>query len=323
MKTIVVVGSSNTDMVIKAPRLPRPGETVTRGAFFRARGGKGANQAVAAARAGGRVALIASVGLDALGRESIEAFADEGIDTTHVMQTAAAPSGVALILVDADAQNSIAVAEGANALLSASDVRKCEPAIASAAVLVVQLEIPLDAVTEAVAMAHAHRVRIVLNPAPACPLPDDLLAHVSVLTPNDSETEFLTGISPASDAAMDRAASALLARGVEAVVMTLGSSGVFVAAGNQRERISAWPVTPEDTTGAGDVFTGTLAVALAEGKPLIDAARFANAADALSVTRRGAQPSAPRRQEIIDLIEGHSSLTVAPGSSDPGERESA
>jgi len=304
METIVVVGSSNTDMVIKAPRLPRPGETVTKGVFFRARGGKGANQAVAAARAGGRVTLVASVGLDALGNESIEAFAEEGIDTTHVMRTGAAASGVALILVDADAQNSIAVAEGANALLSASAVRACEPAIASAAVLVVQLEIPLDAVAEAVAIARAHGVRVVLNPAPACAVPDDLLARVSVLTPNDWETEFLTGIAPAGEPAMDRAATALLARGVEAVVMTLGSAGVYLAEGDRRERIAAWPVTAEDTTGAGDVFSGALAVALAEGKPLFDAARFANAAAGISVTRRGAQPSAPRRQEIIDVLEG-------------------
>ena len=252
MGTIVVVGSCNADMVIKAPRLPRPGETVTNGAFFRARGGKGANQAVAAARAGGRVVLIASVGLDSFGDDAIEGLEEDGIDTTHVQRTAAMPSGVALIMVDAAAQNAIAVAEGANALLSARDVRACETVIASADVLVAQLEVPLDAVSEAIGIAHERGVRVILNPAPACPLPDELLARVSVLTPNASETELLTGIPPHDDAALDRAAAALLARGVGAVLITRGAAGVLVATHDHRERIAAWPVAPEDMTGAGD-----------------------------------------------------------------------
>jgi ribokinase len=307
MGMIVVVGSCNADMVIKAPRLPRPGETVTNGAFFRARGGKGANQAVAAARAGGRVVMIASVGLDTLGDDAIAGLEEEGIDTTHVQRSATMPSGVALIMVDAAAQNAIAVAEGANALLSARDVRACETLIGSADVLVAQLEVPLDAVTEAVGIAHERGRRVILNPAPACRLSDELLARVSVLTPNASETEMLTGISPEDDSALDRAATALLARGVGASLITLGAAGVLVATRDHRERIAAWPVAAEDTTAAGDVFSGVLAVALAEGQPLLDAARFANAAAAISVTRRGAQPSAPRRHEIIDLLEGRES----------------
>ena len=304
MGTIVVVGSSNADLVIKAPRLPKPGETVTSGAFFRARGGKGANQAVAAARAGGQVVLIAALGLDALGDDAIDGFEAEGIDTAQVRRIADVPSGVALIMVDAAGQNAIAVAEGANALLTARDIRACEPVIAAADVLVVQLEIPLEAVTEAVGIAHQHGRQVILNPAPACRLPDQLLSRISVLTPNASETELLTGLAPDDAAALDRAADALLARGIGAAVITLGVSGAFVVTRDRRETVTAWPVTPEDTTGAGDVFTGALAVALAEGTPLIDASRFANAAAALSVTRRGAQPSAPRRHEIIGLIEG-------------------
>jgi ribokinase len=303
MGTIVVVGSSNADLVIKAPRLPKPGETVTGGAFFRARGGKGANQAVAAARAGGQVVLIAALGLDALGDDAIEGFEAEGIDTAHVRRTADLPSGVALIMVDAAGQNAIAVAEGANGLLTARDVRACEPVIAAADVLVVQLEIPLEAVSEAVGIAHQHGRQVILNPAPACRLPDELLSRISVLTPNASETELLTGIAPNDQQSLGRAADALLARGIGAAAITLGASGVFLATADRRKWIDAWPVVPEDTTGAGDVFTAALAVALADAAPLLEAVRFANAAAALSVTRRGAQPSAPRRQEITDLLD--------------------
>jgi ribokinase len=302
MARIVVVGSCNADMVIKAPRLPRPGETVTSGTFFRARGGKGANQAVAAARAGGAVAMIGSVGIDTFGDDAIAGLEEDGIDTAHVVRSAATPSGVALIMVDAAAQNLIAVASGANALLSAADIRACEATIAAADVLVTQLEIQLAAVEEAIGIANQHGVPVILNPAPACTLSDDLLARVSVLTPNASETERLTGIGVTDDESLRRAADALLARGVGACVITLGGSGVLVAAGDRRERVDSWSVTPEDTTGAGDVFSGALAVALGDGKPLIEAARFANAAAAISVTRRGAQPSAPHRDEILSLL---------------------
>ena len=304
MPSIVVVGSSNTDMVIKGPRLPMPGETVTDGVFFTARGGKGANQAVAAARAGGRVALIASLGQDTLGDAAMLGFEEEGIDTSHIQRTAALPSGVALIMIDAAAQNAIAVAEGANALLSADNIRACASVIASADVLVAQLEVPMATVGEAIAIAHAHGRRVILNPAPARPLPDALLSQVSVLTPNASETELLTGIAPRDDASLHRAADRLLGRGVGAALITLAAAGVFAATPDWREWIHGWPMAAEDTTGAGDVFSGTLAVALSEGTALLDAARFANAAAAISVTRRGAQPSAPRRREIVDLIEG-------------------
>ena len=304
MPSIVVVGSSNTDMVIKGPRLPMPGETVTDGVFFTARGGKGANQAVAAARAGGRVALIASLGQDTLGDAAMLGFEEEGIDTSHIQRTAALPSGVALIMIDAAAENAIAVAEGANALLSADNIRACASVIASADVLVAQLEVPLATVGEAIAIAHAHGRRVILNPAPARPLPDALLSQVSVLTPNASETELLTGIAPRDDASLHRAADRLLGRGVGAALITLAAAGVFAATPDWREWIRGWPMPAEDPTGAGDVFSGTLAVALSEGAALLDAARFANAAAAISVTRRGAQPSAPRRREIVDLIEG-------------------
>lgn len=303
MARIAVVGSSNTDMVIKTPRLPEPGETVTGGTFFRALGGKGANQAVAAARAGGHVTFIASVGRDDLGNEAIAAFKADGIDTSHVRRAAHSASGVALIVVDAAGENAIAVAEGANALLSPREIRECEATIASAGVLLTQLEIPLETVAEAFQIAHGRGIPVILNPAPARPLPADLLSHVSVLTPNASEAALLAGVAAGRDSSVDDAATALLARGAGAVIVTLGPDGALVATLARRERIAGWKVLAEDTTGAGDVFNGALAVGIAEGRPLVEAARFANAAAAISVTRRGAQPSAPRREEIVTLLE--------------------
>ena len=299
---IVVVGSSNTDMVVRVPALPRPGETVLGGTFYTAAGGKGANQAVAAARAGGAVTFVACVGDDAFGAQAVQGFREDGIDTTYVFTTPDAPSGVALIMVDDDAENSIAVASGANALLRPHHIEQAQDAIAGADVLLVQLETPLETVAAAVRLAARHGVRVILNPAPAQTLDDALLQHVSVLTPNVSETELLTGLSLGDAARLAAAATALLAKGIEAVLITLGSDGLYVAASEVREQLSAFEVKAVDTTGAGDAFNGALAVALAEQQPLREAARFAAAAAALSVTRRGAQPSAPRRDEIMRLM---------------------
>lgn len=299
---IVVVGSSNTDMVVKVPALPRPGETVLGGAFYRAAGGKGANQAVAAARAGGDVVLVAAVGSDDLGREAVEGFAAQGIDTGSIVEIQGAPSGVALILVDAAGENSIAVASGANGLLGPDRIREVEAVLSTASVVVLQLEVPLESVAEAVRIASQGGASVILNPAPAAPLPDELLRRVTVLTPNQPEAELLTGIKPSDPPAREAAASELLARGVGAVVITLGADGAFVATSEGSEMVPGWEVVVEDTTGAGDVFNGALAAALAEGKSLSRAVRFANAAAALSVTRRGAQPSAPTRAEILATL---------------------
>lgn len=299
---IVIVGSVNTDMIIQLDRIPRPGETVIGGDFSTAPGGKGANQAVAAARAGGKVTLVARVGNDALGRQAVEGFVAEGIDTSHVRSDPDTPSGVALIFVDAQGENSIAVASGANARLTAEDVRDAREAIASADVLVTQLETPMDAVREAVDLAVEHGVRVVLNPAPAQPLRKGFLQQVSVLTPNETEAELLTGIVVSDDATALAAAERLHADGVRAILITLGSRGTFVLDRDTREVIPAFPVTAVDSTAAGDVFNGALAVALAERTPLPEAVRFANAAAALAVTRLGAQPSAPSRNEIHEFL---------------------
>lgn len=299
---IVVVGSSNTDMIIKTSRIPRPGETIIGGEFSTAAGGKGANQAVAAARAGGDVSFVARVGDDMFGRQAVAGFNADMIDVSHVLEDSSAPSGVALIFVGEQGENSIAVASGANALLTPDDVMNARNTITSADVLVMQLETPLETVRAAAALAHDQGVRVILNPAPAQPLDADILGHVSVLTPNETEAELLTGIAVSNASDAEAAASKLYSMGVDTVVITLGARGVFLLDSNHKDLVPGFSVNAVDATAAGDVFNGALAVALAEATPLIDAARFANAAAALSVTKLGAQPSAPGRAEIEEFL---------------------
>ena len=299
---IVVVGSANTDMCVRVPTLPRPGETVTGGTFFTARGGKGANQAVAAARAGGSVALIACLGDDTLGDETLAALTAEGIAVDAVRRVSGTHSGIALILVDEQGENSIAVAPGANALLTPEQVVPYVERLSSTDVLVAQLETPLETVLAAAQAARRAGARVILNPAPARELPDALLQMVSVLTPNEAEAARLAGKSTEGERGVEDAAVALLHRGVGAVVITLGAAGAYVATTAQREIIAGHRVEARDTTGAGDVFNGALAVALAERMSLGEAVRFANAAAAISVTRDGAQPAAPRRPEILEML---------------------
>jgi ribokinase len=295
---IVVVGSSNTDMILQMDHIPKPGETILGGQFSMAAGGKGANQAVAAARAGGAVTFLARVGNDMFGRQAIEGFRQDGIDVEHVLCDPEAPSGVALIFVAASGENSIGVASGANGLLSADDVRQAAAKLEAADVVVMQLETPLPTVQAAAEIAAAHNVRVILNPAPAQPLPDELLRHVTVLTPNESEAELLTGIAVTDAAAAQQAAQALHAKGVETVIVTLGSRGALVSGPEFSGTVPAFSVKAVDTTAAGDVFNGSLAVSIAEGESLENAVRFASAAAAISVTKLGAQPSAPNRAAI-------------------------
>jgi len=304
MRKIVVVGSSNTDMIIKMKRIPRPGETILGGEFHMAAGGKGANQAVAAARAGGQVAFIARVGNDVFGKKAVEGFILNGIDVRYIFKDRRAASGIALIMVGADGENSIAVASGANSYLATEDIRRAEPAIASAGILLMQLETPLETVRKAAEIAAANSIPVILNPAPARPLDSRLLRHISILTPNETETEILTGVKIKKESDMVRAARRLLKMGLRSVFITLGSRGVFVAseADKIRRIIPAFKVKAVDSTAASDVFNGALAVALAEGQPLLDAAAFANAAAALSVTKLGAQPSVPFRKDIKKFL---------------------
>jgi ribokinase len=269
-------------------------------------GGKGANQAVAAARAGARVRLVARVGEDMFGEQAVRNFEADGIDVRFVLRDGRAPSGVALINVGADGQNSISVASGANALLAPEDVLRAESAFEGADIVLMQLETPLETVKAAAEMASIRGVPVLLNPAPARPLGSDLLALVDVLTPNETESEFLTGMAIHTSEDAGKAAAALRGRGPGLVVVTLGEKGCYAAGEEFEGAIPAFKVRPVDTTAAGDVFNGALAVGLAEKRPLKDALRFASAAAALSVTRPGAQPSAPARAEIERFLGDYS-----------------
>jgi ribokinase len=312
-QNIVVVGSSNTDMILKLDRIPRLGETILGGEFATAAGGKGANQAVAAARAGGNVTMIARVGRDMFGERARTGLIECGINVEYV-QTQDGPSGVALIFVDKDGENSIGVGSGANAKLSPEDVHRARTAFAIADVVIMQLETPLDTVQAAADMADACGALVILNPAPAQTLPDELLQKISIMTPNETEAEMLTGIPVADEVSCALAAEILIRKGVKAVVITLGARGAFVATETSKLLVPGFQAKSVDTTAAGDTFNGALAVALAEGMPIIDAVRFANAAAAISVTRLGAQPSAPVRAEIENLIGGSGTTTIRKSS---------
>ncbi len=299
---IVVVGSANTDLVLRVSHLPRPGETVLGRHLDRAPGGKGANQAVAAARAGGKVAFVARVGADPEGDATLKGLRQAGIDVQRVVRDPEAASGLALIFVDSSGQNCIGVASGANARLSPFDVQRARAEIRRAAAVVLQLESPLNTVIAATRLAQEAGVPVILNPAPARSLPASLLKRISVLTPNETEAERLTGWAITDEDSAHRAARELVDQGVRTVVLTRGAKGALLASADGIHPIPGFRVRAVDTTAAGDVFNGAFAVALAEGQPLLAAVRFANAAAALSVTRHGAQPSAPHRRDIESLL---------------------
>ncbi len=293
---IVVVGSANTDLVVQVNQFPKPGETILGHNFFQAHGGKGANQAVAAARLEADVTLVTRLGRDTFGQETMAALQTEGIDTTHIVWDDEAASGVALIMVDGAGENVIAVIPGANQNLCPADVLTAETAIAGANCVLMQLEIPRDTVRAAIDVARRHQVPVILNPAPAKKLPYDLLRLVDILTPNETEAATLAG--KFSSRLAKRTAHILSTDGVKTVVMTLGAEGALIVEPGKSTQVAAFPVTPVDTTGAGDAFNGALAVALARGDALAAAVRYANAVGALAVSKKGAQPSLPSRQEV-------------------------
>ena len=295
---VVVVGGFNTDFTIKTARLPNPGETVIGGVFSKGGGGKGANQAVAAARAGADVSFIARVGNDAHGREGMQGLTAEHVNTRHVIHDPESPTGVAFIVVDDHGENSIVVAAGANGRLSPSDIDKAEDAIATAGVLLVQLESPLAAVQSAIRTARLHGAVVILNPAPAQSLKSDLLCNVDIITPNRLEAEMITGMKVSDSASLHAVARQILEYGVKHVIITLGQGGILVATKNAAEVIPAYKVRAVDSTGAGDVFSGSLAAFLAEGMAMEESIRMAIASASISVTRMGAQFSAPLRPEI-------------------------
>jgi ribokinase len=297
-KPIVVVGSLNMDLVVRAPRQPGPGETILGGPFHTIPGGKGANQAIAIARLGYPVVMVGRVGTDAFGQALLENMAAAGVDTMWVQCDEGAASGVAFIIVDDTGQNSIVVASGANMRLAEADVEAAKDTIANAAALVLQLESPLPTVAHAIALAHEHSVPVILNPAPAQSLSAELLRQVDYLIPNESETTLLTGIEVSDDTNAKLGAERLLAAGVGTVIITLGERGALLAGEGQPLFLPAYLVTVVDTTAAGDAFVGAFAVALAEGQHLRQATQMAIAAGALAVTRMGAQPAMPGRAEL-------------------------
>lgn len=295
---IIVVGSSNTDMVLKTERFPKPGETLLGGDFYIFQGGKGANQAVAAARAGGDVTFVCKLGNDTFGNDAIDHYRKENIDVLSIAQDAKASTGVAVITVNGEGENSIIVASGANALLSVEDVEKAIKNTGETNWFITQLETPVEVIIYLVKYAKENNKNLVLNPAPATSLPDEVYDGLFLITPNETETELLTGIKVIDELTAKQASEIFKAKWVQNTIITLGSKGAYLATETFNGIIESRRVKAIDTTAAGDVFNGTLIVALSEGKNWKEAVEFACKAAAISVTRMGAQTSAPTRNEI-------------------------
>ncbi|MFC0141489.1 ribokinase [Erwinia mallotivora] len=300
---LAVLGSINADHILNLSRFPRPSETVVGNHYQVAFGGKGANQAVAAGRSGADIAFIACVGDDDIGKRIRQQLAEDHIDVSPVEVVPGESTGVALIFVNGDGENSIAIHAGANGALTPARVAKHQQTIAEAAALLMQLESPLDSVLAAAKIARQHQTRVILNPAPATPLSDELLALVDMITPNETEAEILTGVHIGSDEDAARAAHLLHEKGIASVLITLGSRGVWLSEQGKGQRIAGFKVQAVDTIAAGDTFNGALITALLEDKPVEQAVRFAHAAAAIAVTRSGAQPSVPWRDETDNFLQ--------------------
>lgn len=302
---IAVIGSLNMDLVTSTSKIPAPGETVIGGDLLTVPGGKGANQAVAAARLGTDVSMIGRVGNDLFADQLLDNLTASQVNSEFVLRAESAASGVALIVVDAAGQNSIVVAPGANNCLTPSDVDAAEDVISSAELILLQLEIPLETVLRAAQLAHKHGTKVILNPAPAQPLPAELLSLVDVLIPNETETALLTGLPTDTQSEIEAAAAKLRQFGVGTLILTLGERGALLTdPEGTRQFASFTPSQVVDTTAAGDAFVGGLATALAEGKPIAEAILWGNAAGSLAVTRMGAQPSLPTRAEVVAVLAG-------------------
>ncbi len=295
---ILVIGSANMDMVIQTGHFPKPGETIIGGNFSLIPGGKGANQAVAAARLGGLVCLITQLGTDVFGKSNLENFKKEGIDTSQISQNPHQPSGVALITVDRQGENTIIVAPGANHHIREEDIQAAEKHFMEAEVILIQLEIPLTAVLASLQMAKKFEKKLILNPAPATDLGPEYYEGLYMMTPNETEAELLTGIKITDERSAKAASTILVSKGVSNVILTLGASGAYVYTKNYQGLLPTEKVKAIDTTAAGDTFNGALAVALGQGKGIKDAVHFAMQAATFSVQRLGAQSSIPHLSEL-------------------------
>jgi len=304
IRPIVVIGAMNVDLVARAERFPRPGETITGDAFYRGYGGKGANQSVAAARMGVPVSFIGRVGDDAFGGEMIAHMRGQGVDTTHMKTVADCASGIAMIFVNAEAQNEIVVVQGANDRLMPADVAAAEQTIADAGLVVVVFDLLLETVREAIRLATKHGVPAIVNPAPALPPGTDVsfLKGVDMLVPNEIEAEALTGVGCDAPDFAEEAAKGLREIGAKVAILTLGEGGSMLADGSDMRRIPAFEVRPEDTTAAGDAFIGGLAAGYQFFPDLRELVRFASAVAALAVTKKGAMMSLPSREEVDDFL---------------------
>ena len=299
MGKIVVIGSSNTDLVVQTPNFPKPGETIIGGNLNTFAGGKGANQAVAAARLGGSVTFIAKVGEDDFGALAIQGFAKDKINTKYVFKDKATPSGVAIIMIDENGENVIVVSPGANNKLDASDIFKAEKEIASSNLILIQLETHIETVSYVLELAKKLGKKVVLNPAPAQVLNEALYKNLFLITPNETEASLLTNVEVIDEGSASKAATVLLDKGVENVIITLGSKGAFFKNKYEEFVVESEKVEVIDTTGAGDTFNGAITVALSEGKSFKEAIVFGNKAAGISVTRLGAQASVPYRKDIV------------------------
>ncbi len=296
-RSILVVGSSNMDLVVKINQFPLPGETLLGGDFFMNNGGKGANQAIAVSRLGGDVQFVCKTGRDSFRDKTVSLFKEEGIDTRGMLIDEEKPSGVAVIMVDKTGENSIVVAPGANSSLCVSDVDNLDSKWESVDFVLLQLEIPIETVAHIVNLASKKGKKVILNPAPAADLPADLFRKLHIITPNKIEAESISGVKITDNESLVKAAEVLHGLGVEHVIITLGSEGVLLYSGSPKW-IPAIPTISVDSTGAGDVFNAALTVSLSEGKGFEEAIRFANKAASISITRYGAIPSIPHRKEI-------------------------
>lgn len=300
---IVVIGSSNIDLIMKMDRLPKKGETVTDAVFMQVYGGKGANQAVVAARAGGNVAFVSCIGEDAYTPQMVQNYKDDGIDTRYVFQEKGMASGHALIMIGGEGANCISVAPGANYELTPAKIDLAIPIIEDASMIVMQYEIPEETIKYVVDLANKNNIPVMWNVAPARAFDFTYISKVNILVLNEVEAEFLAGMEVKDVTDAEKAADTLIKRGVEKVIITLGSKGAFVVTKDKKISVPSYKVNAIDTTAAGDTFCGSLAVALVERKSLKESLQFASAAAAISVTRMGAQPSAPKREEIESLLK--------------------